>query len=270
MHKADSPVFDGPAPLSGAWGPFGVAERARRVVERLGDRQLAAAIGAVLFALAAWPLALTEIPPYQDLPNHLAALTVIDHPNAYPEFASNGFLKTNAALFTWLYFASKLIGAAAAAKIFALGVLALNAFVLPRVVLDLTGSRQKLVVASFFMWPLVHNWFVSMGMLDFALGIPLSLVTLLLLNRQARAPSWKNGAAIAAVAVATWYAHVFALMVVHLLVLVHVVTRPTWRDRLQQICRLAPPLAPAAALVLWSLYDHFTEPDGAMHGWVRL
>jgi hypothetical protein len=277
MQKADSQTFDAPvanpAPLSStlpSLGPLGLAARARRAVERMGDRQLATAIGALLFALSAWPLALTEVPPYQDLPNHLAAITVIDHPSAYPEFVSNGFFKTNAALFTWLYFASKLIPAFVAAKIFALGTLLLNALVLPRVVLDLTGSRKKLVVATFFMWPMIHNWFVSMGMLDFALGIPLSLLTILLLNRQARAPSIKNAFLIAFVAAATWYAHVFALMVALLLVLIHAATRASWRDRLQQVVRLGVPLAPVGALVLWSLYTHATEPDGAMHGWVRL
>jgi hypothetical protein len=272
MHKADSQTFDAPVanPTLPALGPLGVAARVRRAVEQMGDRQLATAIGALLFAFAAWPLALTEVPPYQDLPNHLAAITVIDHPTAYPEFVSNGFLKTNAALFTWLYFASKLIPAAVAAKIFALGTLLLNALVLPRVVLDLTGSRKKLIVASFFMWPMIHNWFVSMGMLDFALGVPLALLLILLLNRQARAPSWKTGVFIVLVAAATWYAHVFALMVVHLLVLIHAATRSSWRDRVQQVVRLALPLAPVTALVLWSLYSHVTEPDGAMHGWVRL
>ena len=79
-----------------------------------------------------------------------------------------------------------------------------------------------MATATFFAWPFVHNWFVSMGMLDFALGVPLSLYALLLLSRQQRAWSWPRAAGIAGVAVATWYAHVFALMVAHLLVGVHV------------------------------------------------
>ena len=51
--------------------------------------------------MAVDPLALTEVPPYQDLPNHLAAVTVIQNPDLYPEFVFNGFFKTNAALFTF-------------------------------------------------------------------------------------------------------------------------------------------------------------------------
>ena len=53
----------------------------------------------------------------------------------------------------------------------------------------LTGSRKRMLVASLFMWPMVHNWFVSMGMLDFALAVPLSLGLLLAIDRQRRAPA---------------------------------------------------------------------------------
>ena len=63
-------------------------------------------------------------------------------------------------------------------------------FEVPQFVLEMTHSRKKLVVASFFMWPMIHNWFVSMGMLDFALGVPMSLFTLMLLERQRKAWSW--------------------------------------------------------------------------------
>jgi hypothetical protein len=119
-------------------------------------------------------MAMVEVPPFQDLPNHLAAITIMEHPERYPEFAFNGFLKTNAALFAWLYVVGKVTGLKLAAKLFALIVLALNAIVLPRFVLTLTGSRRRMLVATLFAWPMVHNWFVSMGMLDFALAVPLS------------------------------------------------------------------------------------------------
>jgi len=54
------------------------------------DTHLALLVSAALFVLGAWPLALTEVPPYQDLPNHLAALTVIDNPGRYPSSSSTG------------------------------------------------------------------------------------------------------------------------------------------------------------------------------------
>ena len=250
-------------------GGFRAVRRLVGFISRLSDAQLALTISVVLFAATAWPLALTEIPPYQDLPNHLAAVTIIEHPAQYPEFVFNGFFKTNAALFTWLVLVGRVVGAAAAAKLFALLVLALNAILLPRFVVELT-NRRKLVVAAFFMWPMIHNWFVSMGMLDFALGFSLSLLLLIMLNRQRVAPSPKTALVLGGVALLTWYAHVMPLMVVLMLVGIHVALRPRWADRIAQAKSLFLPLAPAALLVAVSLYKHWTEPTGKMTGYVEL
>ncbi len=254
----------------GAGAEESIFGRAVGFVERLTDGQLALLISTVLFALTAWPLALTEVPPFQDLPNHLAAVTVLEHPESYPDLVSNGFLKTNSALFTWLFFVGKVVGTRVAARLFALLVLGLNAIVLPKLVLTFTGSRKKLVIASFLMWPMIHNWFVSMGMLDFALGVPLSLSVLIVLEHQGRAPSWKNVGLISILALLTWYAHVCALMVVSLLVGIHIVTRGSWKEAFVQAKRMLLPLAPSIALVLWSLYDHVTEPVGEMSGYVKI
>jgi hypothetical protein len=59
---------------------LGLWSRLRALVERLTDAQLALAVSVTLFAVTAWPLLLVEVPPYQDLPNHLAAATIINHP----------------------------------------------------------------------------------------------------------------------------------------------------------------------------------------------
>ena len=241
-----------------------------RVTSSLSNGQLALLISAFLFAYGAWPLALTAVPPYQDLPNHLAAATVIAHPERYPEFVFNGFFKTNSALFTWLVVAGNFMSVTVAAKLFALIVLAMNALVMPRFVLVLTGSRRKLVLASLFMGPMVHNWFVSMGMLDFAMGVPLALLILILLDKQRKTPSYKTGILMMLIAACTWYAHVMPLMVVHLLVAIHVMTRRTWAERFTQLKTLAMPLSPVTVLVLVSLYKHFTEPVGEMTGYVVL
>ncbi|MEO8875923.1 MAG: hypothetical protein ABI461_10070 [Polyangiaceae bacterium] len=251
-------------------GAFGrLAAAAARTIARLSDAQLAWAIGGVLFVLAAYPVFLVEVPPYQDLPNHLAAVTVITHPAQYPEFVANGFFKTNAALFSWLYFVGNVVGVKLAARLFALLVLGTNAVVFPQFVLRF-GNRQKMLVASLFMGPMVHNWFVSMGMLDFALGVPLSLVVLMLLRTRAERPTFVNGVAICATTLCTWYAHCFAMMVVLLLVGLHVVTRATWRERFEQAKRLILPQIPAIILVSVSLLKQLTEPVGEMTGFIRL
>jgi hypothetical protein len=251
-------------PYDDLGGPS-LAGRLAGWIARMSDAQAAMGASALLFVLGAWPLALTDSPPLQDLPNHLAAITILQHPEHYTEFVFNGFLKTNAALFAWLFFVGKVVGTKLAARLFVVMVLAANALVLPRLVLELTGSRQRMLVATAFAWPFVHNWFVSMGMLDFALGVPLSLFSLLLLDRQRRAWTWPRALLIAVVAVATWYAHVFALMVVHLLVFIHAAAQATWRDRVREL-RLFVPLLPSTLLVAWSLLAHTTEPAGAMYG----
>jgi len=249
MQKMDAiaPQFQTPSVESGG-------RRVARIgafIERLSDQRLSLAIGAVLFALSAWPLALVELPPLQDLPNHLAAVTIISNPEHYPEFVANGFLKTNAALFGWLCLVGKVVGVNAAARLFALLVLGLNAVVLPQFILHFT-NRRRLMVASFFIWPAVHNWFVSMGMLDFALGVPLSLLLLILADRQRLAETWKvrlvNGALMSALSLATWYAHVFTLMVAFMLLFIHAMERRSWRERALETLRIFTPVLPAILL----------------------
>lgn len=236
-------------------------------ITKLTDTQLALLVSAALFVLCAWPLALSEVPPYQDLPNHLAAVVVMENPSRYPEFAFNGFFKTNAALFAWLYVFGKITTLETGARLFSLLVLGANAYVLPRFVLTLGGSRKRMLVASLFMWPMVHNWFVSTGMLDFALAIPLSLGMLIAVDRQRRAPTLGNGLAIAVLGALTWYAHVFPLLAVHLLLLIEAVVRWKHADRLTTRAVLLP-LAPVTTLVVASLYGQLTDKVGPMSGGV--
>ncbi len=262
------------APLSGGrpialGGGVGLARRLGAGLAGATDGQLALLISAVLFVIAAWPLCLADVPPLQDLPNHLAATTVILHPERYPEFVFNGFFKTNSVLFTWLLLAGRVFGVNLAARLFVLIVLALGAVAYPRFVLSF-GGRHRMIVSAFFLWPMVHHWFVSMGMLDFAMGVPLATLLLVLLNAQRQAPTVRRGVVIALLGVLTWHAHVFPMLVVELLVAVHVVTRRTWRERWEQFVTLVSPLVPTSALVAASLWVHLTEPVGAMTGYVSL
>ena len=247
----------------------GVFARFIAACERSTDAQLALLISAVLFALAAWPLALVTVPPLQDLPNHLAAATILQHPNLYPELVFNGYLKTNSALFTWLVVGGKFIGLRGAARLFVLVVLALGALALPQFVLAF-GGRRRMVLSGFFVWPVVHNWFVSMGMLDFALSVPLATFLLVALERQLRRPSVESAIGIGGLALLTWHAHVFPLLVVDMLVALQVVLGSTWEERRRRARILGPPLLPAALLVVRSLWAHVTEPVGPTTGYVAL
>jgi hypothetical protein len=265
--EASSPVPTGSGVVTvGSSFPHGLVPAVRELSRgwTFTDQQLALLVSAALFVVGAWPLALTEVPPYQDLPNHLAAVTVMENPARYPEFVFNGFLKTNTALFAWLFFVGKVVGTKLAARLFALMVLAANAWVFPRFVLALTQSRKRMVIASLFMWPMIHNWFVSMGMLDFALAVPLSLELLLALDRQRRAPTLANGLLVTGLGVVTWYAHVFPLLVVHMLALIETLRAPSWKERLTTAKRMALPLLPVTAFVVMSLFEHLRDSVGSM------
>jgi hypothetical protein len=249
--------------VPGAW------QRLVGSFDRWTDGQLALLLSALLFVLAAWPMLLVDVPPLQDLPNHLAAITVIQNPDQYPELVYNGLLKTNSALFTWLLLVGRVVGTPLAAKLFCVLVLALGAIAYPRFVLSF-GGRRRMVLSTLFAWPMVHNWFVSMGMLDFAFSVPVATLLLVLLNAQRERPTLLRGAGIAVLGVVTWHAHVFPLLAVHMLALLHVLTRRSWSARWEQARRLVVPLLPSTALVLGSLWVHFTEPVGAMSGYVNL
>lgn len=267
-------TIDADSPVPTRSGVVSVSGKLVQELKRgftLNDTQVALLVSAALFVVGAWPLALAEVPPYQDLPNHLAAVTVIENPAKYPELVFNGFFKTNAALFAWLYFVGKLTGLKVAARLFAILVLAANALVIPRFVLAMTGSRSRMLVASLFAWPFVHNWFVSMGMLDFALGVPLAFGLLMALDLRRRAPSWKSAVLVTALGAVTWYAHVFPLLVVHLLLGIELL-RPshgTWSDRWALAKKMALPLLPVTALVLMSLYEHMSNNGGPMTAFVQ-
>ncbi|MCL2778529.1 MAG: hypothetical protein FWD73_11035 [Polyangiaceae bacterium] len=269
----DRATVDGAAPTvaaSGVMPGLGVARDLHGVWSRLSDRQLAWLIGAVLFVVCAWPLAFVAVPPLQDLPNHLSAVAVIEHPDRYPEFVFNGFFKTNAALFAWLFVVAKIASLNTAARLFALVVLAGNAFTLPRFVLAFTRSRKRMLVASLFMWPMIHNWFVTAGMLNFSLAVPLSLELLMALDRQRKVPTWRNGVLITALGVVTWYAHAFPLLVVHMLVAIEAALRPTWKERIADARKMIVPLVPVTLLVMASLFLHLRDTAGPMTAFVDI
>ncbi|MBK6460826.1 MAG: hypothetical protein IPF92_07435 [Myxococcales bacterium] len=250
----------------------------RRMLDALvarSSRSLVLGLGLTLFVLAATPLFFTEVPPMQDLPNHLASIHVVTHPALYPEFVFNGHMKTNGALFAWLHAVGGVTGTFLAAKLFTFLVLAAGAFALPWAVLVLTESKAKAVLGCLFAWPMVHNWFVSMGMLDFALGVPISLAVLALCHvhlgssRSPRAPRGLTGALIALLGVIGWYAHVFALLVMYLLILVELARRGR-AGFVAGLRALALPLCPAATLVVLSVAVHLGEPKGTMSGHVAI
>ena len=236
----------------------------------LSDPQLATIIGVGLFVLAGWPLLFLRIPPYQDLPGHLAAVTILAHPEKYPEFVPTGFLKPNSFLFLWTLFVGRLIGLVPAAKVFTLGILAATSLVLPRFVLHFT-DRRRMLLATPLLVPMVHNWFVSMGMLNFAASIPATLLLVMALDDclttsslpLSESPRHRRAAVKAALlALASWYLHPFPVMVVALMVAAAAgaehfdTTRGPVRARFTVARAALPPLVPPALMVFFIFFRH--------------
>jgi hypothetical protein len=228
---------------------------------RLSDARLILLVALVLFALAAWPLLLVELPPLQDLPNHVATAHIVAHPDLYPQYVFNGFFKSNSLLTLWLY----VVGdnhLFAAARVFTAIVLAMNALALPLFVLRFSG-RRCLLVATLFFWPLVHGFFVSMGMLNFAFAFALSLILLTVIDRQRERATVRRVSGITALSGVLWYAHPFPLAVVAGLVALHVASRSTWRARITAGIALLAPLAPAMLLSVAAGLHHMIKAEPA-------
>ncbi len=210
------------------------------------DGRLAWGATLFLFILGASPLLFCDVPPLEDLPAHLATVVVIKNLAAYPDFIFHGFFKTNATLFLFLNAAGE-SSLVLASKVFVALTIFAHAWVFPRLVIEL-GGRDRVWSATFFAAPLVHSWFVAMGMLDYALGSALALVCLLFVVRQSKDASRARAVAIGATGILVWYTHVFALGMVLFLGAIEAV-------RVRRVAALKPfaPLAPAAALALWSV-----------------
>src|SRR5262249_1454921 len=225
----------------------------------VSDARLTWIAASVLFALAAWPLLLVDLPPLQDLPNHVATAHIVAHPALYPQFTFNGLLKSNALLTLWF----RVTGSEhlfVAARVFTAMVLALTAFALPFFVLRFRG-RRHLLVSLLFAWPLVHSFSVSMGFLNFALAFALSLILLTVIDEQRRDPTLARGVGMVALSGAVWYAHPFPLAVVGGLVAPPAARCPTWHSRFEAARALLLPLVPAGLLALAAAHHHLVKAE---------
>lgn len=228
----------------------------------LSDAGAVALCATLLFVLSAWPLLLVELPPLQDLPNHIASAYIIAHPDLYPQYVFNGFFKSNSLLTLWLYLFGGL-GLFTAARAFTALVLAAGALALPIFVLRFAG-RSSLARGMLFAWPLVHGFFVSMGMLNFSFAFALSLILLVLVDRQRERATWSGAGAVALVGTAVWYAHPFPLMVVIGLVGLHALRADaSWRGRARAGLLLLSPLVPLGALSLLAAQQHLVKAERA-------
>ena len=252
---------------SGALAIVGVL-RARRLKAWLAtrsDRTLALLCAAALFLLCAWPLLLVDVPPLQDVANHLAVATVADHPADYPEYVFTGYWKTNAAFFAWEHFVGHAVGALLAIRLFAALVLAAGSLAFTRLLVVL-GGRDKLLAGSLFLAPMIHSWCVCLGLLDFSLGFAIALGIVALLAEQRRAPTTMRAAAIALGSILLWWVHVIPLFLLHVLVAIDLAVTAvrSWREARELFARCVLPILPGSLLMTWSVLGQLLGP-AAVH-----
>jgi hypothetical protein len=233
----------------------------------LSDRTFATLVGAGLFVLVGWPLAFLTLPPYQDVPGHVATTVILLHPEKWPEFAPTGLLKTNSAMYAFGVLLAPIASAVTSARVFIALTLLANALALPHVLLYFRG-KKALVASLPFLPPMVHHWFFSMGMVNFSMALPLSFLLVAGLHAQEKAPTLRRGLGLAALAFAVWFCHSLPVMVVGLLIVARVVFAPSMHDRAARARALVPPLAPAGLVVVVGALRHVFvkfEPFGELH-----
>ena len=165
----------------------GFGRRAASALGRMTDGQLALLLERRPLLLAAWPLALVPFPRSRICPITWPPSPSSSTPSSIPSSSSTASSRPtprSSRGCSWWDRGRDADGL----QLFVLVVLALGALATPRFVLSFVG-RRRMVVSLFFAWPMVHNWFVSMGMLDFALGVPLATLLLVGLNAQRRRPT---------------------------------------------------------------------------------
>jgi hypothetical protein len=211
-------------------------------------RAAMATAGLLLWLLAAWPLVLVKNLPHEDLPGHVAAAYVVDHLAAYPEYVAAHGLRTNSALLFWLHAASPWLGYMQAARVFVLAVLAVTAFGYAFLFSALGGSR-RMWIQSLFAIPLVHHWFVSMGMLNFSLSFGLCLWILGLLAMQRSKWDHLRAGGIAVLCALAWIAHSFPLLMLVVIALADLAyARARDRAAVKPALRVLVSLVPAAVI----------------------
>ena len=180
----------------------------------LSDARLTLLVALALFVLSAWPLLLVDLPPFQDLPNHVATAHIIAHPDLYPQFAFNGLFKSNALLTLWFYVLGShgLFGAARAVRRDRAGRERARAAAVPAAL-----SRDGAVcsVAMLFAWPLVHSFSGRDGVPELRVRVRAVADPADRARSPARsAPPSRAASASPRSSGVIWYAHPFPLAIV--------------------------------------------------------
>ena len=214
---------------------------------------MVAQAGLALWLLAAWPLFVVKYLPHEDLPGHVVSAFIVNNISSFPEYvAAHGF-RTNSAFLHWVCATSHWLGYMGAARVFLAFVLAITALGYA-FLLHTFGSSRRVWIGSLLAAPLVHHWFVLMGMLNFSLSFAICIWILGLLVGQRARWSYPRASAIAVLSALAWFAHSFPLVIL-VMVAIADLAHAYLRDRpaLVAAVREAVALVPAAVVVVLGL-----------------
>ena len=213
--------------------------------------------------VAATPFWIPDVLPLQDVGANLTYAVILHyhgtpgHP--YTELYSTGalWLPNGLALYaiSWLGY---LVDFITAVRL----VLSALAFLLPLALLALLRACGRSRWWAFFAFLLVFSYPLASGYLPFATSMPVLIWALALNRRHAASPTWRSGAALAAVACLVFWAHAQAYLYLGFFVGVSLLLHAT-RD-LKQIGRLVAPFAPSLTLALpWVIARASAATPGA-------
>jgi hypothetical protein len=213
-----------------------------------------------LFVIGAAPLLLGTVPPLQDLPNHLASAFIAEHLADYPDLQVNGFLRSNALLALWLHLLGGPLGLVGAARLFVAATLLAMAAALAWLGFSLAGP-ERLPSVTLLAWPMVHGFFVPVGLLNFSVGIAGALGALALARLREREPSTARTVGLAALGMAAWYGHPFPITIATGLVGLEVLLSAPWRSWPRRLALAVGPFVPALLLSVVTAAVHALKPE---------
>jgi hypothetical protein len=209
------------------------------------------------------PLWCSHFLPFQDAPQHLAAIAALaDHGRAAAETRRWFEVDFAHAQYTGIYvpaiLLARLVGPDVAIRI----LLSVVALLLPAVSWMLLGSFDRDRRLAIFAPALFHTAPLYIGVYHFVAAVPVALAVVALVERELRAPRVLRAVALACVAVLLFYLHVSALAIALAAAGLLAVTAG---KPISRVVRALSPLAPAVAcLALFALRPPPAAPVAAI------
>ena len=202
-------------------------------------------LAAVAGIAAVVPLWCSHFLPFQDAPQHVAAIAALaDYGRAAAETRPWFEIDFLHAQYTGFYFPAVLLARAFGPDVAIRILLSIVALLLPAVSWMLLGSFERDRRLAIFAPALFHTAPLYIGVYHFVAAVPVALAAVALAERELRSPRLVRAAALACVGVLLFYLHVSALT---LAVGAAGLLAVTSGKSVSRMVRALSPLAPAVA-----------------------